>query len=484
MSRSKSLYNADLAPTPSNKKNWGWFEIFNVWANDVQSLFGYTLAASLFIASGLNGWAVFLALILAGFFIMWLVNLSGKPSVKHGIPYPVFARVSMGVFGANFPAMARGLVAMFWYGAQTYAASTAVALLITGITGNPGTEMFLGMTGVMWVSFIFVSAFQVYLFWQGVDLVRRFLNFAGPAVYVVMVLLMIVIWFKAGGGLLSEVGEIFSGGTRTGGFEGLGSFGAFLAVFSIMVGYFAAVVINFGDFARFVKNEDEMKKGNLWGLVGNVIFFSFITLMITGGTIAIFGEYVESPTDMVAKVDNIALTIVAAFAFFAATVGINMVANFIPPAYDLANLMPSKINFRTGGLITAAFGFVIGGMWVAVITQMGLFPFVNTLGAILAPVFGIMIVDYYVIKKQRLDVDDLFSDSPKGKYHYNGGFNGKGMLAWALSGYIAVGTVWPNILFLGLDDFFANLGGGGGYAWIIGASLGALIHLAISSRKR
>jgi NCS1 family nucleobase:cation symporter-1 len=484
MSRSKSLYNADLAPTPTNKKNWGWFEIFNVWANDVQSLFGYTLAASLFLASGLNGWAVFLALILAGFFIMWLVNLSGKPSVKHGIPYPVFARVSMGVFGANFPAMARGLVAMFWYGAQTYAASTAVALLITGITGNPGTEMFLGMTGVMWVSFIFVSAFQVYLFWQGVDLVKRFLNFAGPAVYVVMIILMLVIWFKAGGSLLSEVGEIFSGGTRSGGFEGLGSFGAFLAVFSIMVGYFAAVVINFGDFARFVKNEDEMKKGNLWGLVGNVIFFSFITLMITGGTIAIFGEYVANPTDMVAKVDNIVLTIVAAFAFFAATVGINMVANFIPPAYDLANLMPSKINFRTGGLITAAFGFVIGGMWVAVITQMGLFPFVNTLGAILAPVFGIMITDYYIIKKQRIDIDDLFSDSPKGKYHYNGGFNGKGMLAWVLSGYIAVGTVWPNILFLGMDDFFANLGGGGGYAWIIGASLGAVIHLAISSSKR
>jgi NCS1 family nucleobase:cation symporter-1 len=484
MSRSKSLYNADLAPTPTNKKNWGWFEIFNVWANDVQSLFGYTLAASLFLASGLNGWAVFAALILAGFFIMWLVNLSGKPSVKHGIPYPVFARVSMGVFGANFPAMARGLVAMFWYGAQTYAASTAVALLITGITGNPGTEMFLGMTGVMWVSFIFVSGFQVYLFWQGIDLVKRFLNFAGPAVYVVMVLLMLVIWFKAGGSLLSEVGEIFSGGARSGGFEGLGSFGAFLAVFSIMVGYFAAVVINFGDFARFVKNEDEMKKGNLWGLVGNVIFFSFITLMITGGTIAIFGEYVANPTDMVAKVDNIVLTVVAAFAFFAATVGINMVANFIPPAYDLANLMPSKINFRTGGLITAAFGFVIGGMWVAVITQMGMFPFVNTLGAILAPVFGIMITDYYIIKKQRLDVDDLFTDSPNGKYHYNGGFNGKGMLAWVLSGYIAVGTVWPNILFLGMDDFFANLGGGGGYAWIIGASLGAVIHLAISSNKR
>ncbi len=484
MSRSSKLYNKDLAPTPSSEKKWGWFEIFNVWANDVQSLFGYTLAASLFLASGLNGWAVMLALVLAGFFIMWLVNLSGKPSVKHGIPYPVFARVSMGVFGANFPAMARGIVAMFWYGAQTYAASTAVALLITGLTGIEGEPMLLGMSGVMWISFIFVSAFQVYLFWQGIDLVRRFLNFAGPAVYVVMVVLMIAIWAKAGGGLLTEVGNIFSGGARSGGFEGLGSFGAFLAVFSIMVGYFAAVVINFGDFARFVKNEDEMKKGNLWGLVGNVVFFSFITLMITGGTIAIFGEYIASPTDMVAKVDNLLLTIIAAFAFFAATVGINMVANFVPPAYDLANLIPSKINFRVGGLITAAFGFIIGGLWVSTITKMGLFPFVNTLGAILAPVFGIMITDYYIIKKQKIDVDDLFSDSKNGKYHYNDGFNGKGMLAWVLSGYIAVGTVWPNILVFGLDDFFANLGGGGGYAWMIGAALGAVIHLAISNRSK
>jgi nucleobase:cation symporter-1, NCS1 family len=479
--RDKRLYNKDLAPTDPKKKNWGWFEIFNVWANDVQSLFGYTLAASLFLASGLNGWAVFLALILAGFFIMWLVNLSGKPSVKHGIPYPVFARASMGVFGANFPAMARGLVAMFWYGAQTYAASTAVALLITAITGSTGSGSFLGMSNIMWISFIFVSGFQIYLFWQGIDLIRKFLNFAGPAVYAVMIVLMLVIWVKAGGGLISEVGSIFSGGTASGGFEGLGSMGAFLAVFGTMVGYFAAVVINFGDFSRFVSNENEMKKGNLYGLVGNIILFSFITLMITGGTIAVFGEYVAEPTAMVGRVDNILLTVIAAFAFFAATVGINMVANFIPPAYDLSNLMPGKINFRTGGLITAGCGFVIGGLWVAVITKMGMFPFVNTLGAILAPVFGIMISDYYLIKKQKLNVNDLFN-AKGGKYFYNDGFNSKAMYAWVISGYVAVGTVWPSLLiFDGLKDFFANAGGG--FAWIIGAALGAIIHLAISQKR-
>jgi len=468
-SRDKRLYNKDLAPTDPKDKTWGWFEIFNVWANDVQSLFGYTLAASLFLTYGLNGWAVFLAIILAGFFIMWLVNLSGKPSVKLGIPYPVFARASMGVVGANFPAMVRGVVAMFWYGAQTYFASTAVALLLKAISGSDGgSEVFLGMNGIDWISFIFVAGFQVYLFWQGIDLIRKFLNFAGPAVYAVMIILMLVIWTKAGGSLLSEVGNIFSG---VGSYSG-GSFAAFLAIFGTMVAYFAAVVINFGDFSRFVKNEKEMRKGNLWGLPGNIFLFSFITLMVTAGTVSVFGEALTSPTEMVARVGNMGLTVIAAFAFFAATIGINMVANFIPPAYDLANLMPSKINFRTGGLITAIAGFIIGAFWVSFISKVGMFPFVNTLGAILAPVYGIMIVDYYVIKKQRIDINQLFSSKKGGKYYYNDGWNQKAFVAWGIAGVFSVLTVWHPAL--------SSLGG---YAWIIGAALGTVLHLMLSGKK-
>jgi len=469
-SRDRRLYNKDLAPTDKKKKNWGWFEIFNVWANDVQSLFGYTLAASLFLTYGLNGWAVFLAILLAGFFIMWLVNLSGKPSVKLGVPYPVFARASMGVIGANFPAMVRGIVAMFWYGAQTYFASTAVALLLRALSGSEGGgDTFLGMDGIDWVSFIFVAGFQIYLFWQGIDLIRKFLNFAGPAVYAVMIILMLTIWAKAGGGLLSEVGNIFSG---VGSYSG-GAFAAFLAIFGTMVAYFAAVVINFGDFARFVKNEKEMRKGNLWGLPGNIFLFSFIALMVTAGTVSVFGETITNPTEMVARVGHLGLTIIAAFAFFAATIGINMVANFIPPAYDLANLIPSKINFRTGGLITSIVGFVIGAFWVSVISNIGMFPFVNTLGAILAPVYGIMIVDYYVIKNQRIDVNQLFSTKKGGKYYYNDGWNQKAFVAWAIAGVFSVLTVWHPAL--------SSLGG---YAWIIGAALGTILHLMMSGKKR
>jgi len=468
-SRDRRLYNKDLAPTDPKKKTWGWFEIFNVWANDVQSLFGYTLAASLFLTYGLNGWAVFLAILLAGFFIMWLVNLSGKPSVKLGIPYPVFARASMGVIGANFPAMVRGIVAMFWYGAQTYFASTAVALLLKALSGSDGgNAVFLGMNGIDWISFIFVAGFQVYLFWQGIDLIRRFLNFAGPAVYVVMIILMLVIWGKAGGNLLSEVGNIFSG---VGSYSG-GTFAAFLAIFGTMVAYFAAVVINFGDFSRFVKNEKEMRKGNLWGLPGNIFLFSFIALMVTAGTVSVFGETITNPTDIVARVGSLGLTVIAAFAFFAATIGINMVANFIPPAYDLANLVPSKINFRTGGLITSVVGFVIGALWVSFISKVGMFPFVNTLGAILAPVYGIMIVDYYVIKKGRIDVNQLFSSKKSGKYYYNDGWNQKAFVAWAIAGVFSVLTVWH-----------PALSGLGGYAWIIGAALGTILHLMMSAKK-
>lgn len=463
------LYNEDLAPTPANQKNWGWFEIFNVWANDVQSLFGYTLAASLFLSYGLNGWAVFAAIILAGFFIMLLTNLSGSSSVRHGIPYPVFARVSMGVIGANFPAMIRGTVAIFWYGAQTYFASTAVALLINALTGaSPDAAMILGMTSVDWISLALVGVFQIYLFWNGIDLIKRFLNIAGPAVYVVMLLLMAVIWYKSGGDLLSEVGNIFSG---SGNYEG-GPVAAFFVIFGTMVSYFAAVVINFGDFARFVSDEGQMKKGNFWGLVGNVVLFSFITLIITAGTVVIFGETMTNPTDMVAKVNNLGLSVVAAFAFFTATVGINMVANFVPPAYDLANLIPGKINFRIGGLITAVTGFILASLWVSVISNIGIFPFVNTLGAILAPVYGIMISDYYLIKKQDIDIQQLYSTDPGGKYYYDGGWNKRALVALAIAAIFAVATVWV-----------PALSGLNGFGWIIGAALGAILHVILAKKS-
>ncbi|CAD5110247.1 NCS1 family nucleobase:cation symporter-1 [Zestomonas carbonaria] len=462
-----SLHNEDLAPLAPEKRKWGWFEIFNVWTNDIQSLFGYTLAATLFISYGLNGWAVLAGIVLSGFIVMGLVQLTGKPSVKYGIPFPVMARSSMGVRGANFPAVVRGIVAIFWYGVQTYFASTAVALLINALAGPGSGEKFLGLTSVDWLSYLIVCVFQIALFIRGIDWVAKFLNFAGPVVYLVMIALMAMIWYKAGPSLLSELGNIFRG---TGEYAG-GPIAAFAAVVGTMVAYFAAVVINYGDFARFVKSEKHMTAGNFLGLPVSLTFFSIIALVITAGTVVVFGETLTNPTDIVARVDNLTLTIIAALTFFVATVSINLVANFIPPAYDIANLAPKHISARSGGMITAAIAFFIGALWVSFISNMGIAAFVDTLGAVLAPLYGIIVADYYLVRRQQLKLQDLFSAEPGSTYYFNAGWNRKALIAFAIASVFSVASVWTP----GLNEL-------SGYGWILGAVLGATLHYVLMRR--
>lgn len=464
-----TLYNADLAPLKPSDRTWGAFEIFNVWSNDIQSLFGYTLAASLFLAYGLNGWAVMAAIILAGIIVMFLVNLTGKPSVKYGIPFPVMVRASMGVRGANLPAMLRAIIGIFWYGVQTYFASTAVALLITALFGAGNGATFLGLSTVAWISFVIVWLFQIAIFWQGIERIKHFLNWAGPLVYLVMVVLMLVVWYQAGSDLLPAIGTIFStDGERSG-----SAAAAFLAIVGTMVAYFAAVVINFGDFTRFVKTERQMKLGNLLGLPLNVAFFSFIALIITAGTLVLFGDALTNPADIVERVDSLPLTIVAALTFFAATVGINLVANFIPPAYDLANLFPSKISFKVGGLITAILAFFVGALWVSVISQIGVPGFVNALGAIIAPFYGIIVVDYYLVKHQRLDMQQLFTSTPGSTYYYVKGWNTRALAAFGMAALFSISTVLVPAL-AGLD----------GYGWMMGAALGGIIYYGLMLNYR
>lgn len=461
-----SLYNEDLAPIPAEKRQWGAFEIFNVWNNDIQSLFGYSLAASLFISYGLNGWAVFAGIVLAGFIVMWLVNLSGRPSVRHGVPYPVVARASMGIYGAKFPALIRGIVAIFWYGVQTYFASTAVALLLHTLVGGESGPGFLGMNGIDWLSYVIVCAFQVGLFMMGIEWVGRFLNWAGPFVYAVMIALMLVIWWKAGNGIFAALGNIFEGGDVA---DPRGPIVGFVAVVGTMIAYFAAVVINFGDFSRFVSNEGAMRRGNFWGLPVSIALFSFIALFVTAGTVVLFGEKLVNPAEIVDRVDNFWLTLIAAITFFAATVGINLVANFIPPAYDIANLAPERISARTGGLITAAIAFFIGALWVSFISTVGIAAFVDTLGAVLAPLYGILVADYYLVRKQQLDLDALFSADPRGPYYYEGGWNKRAITAFGCAAVFSVATVWVPAL--------AALSG---FGWIIGAVLGGAFHVMLA----
>lgn len=455
-----------LRPVAPDQKTWGWFAIFNIWANDIQSLFGYSLVASLFISYGVSGWTAFAALIVAGLLVMFLVNLSGAAGERYGIPYPVFARASMGTAGARLPAVLRATVAVFWYGVQVYFASTAVALLIQSVTGASGGAEFLGLTGIDWLSFVIVWGFHIVIFWRGMDWVETFLNIAGPFVYLVMIGLLAILWVKSDGQLLSQAQTIFVNSDATWGTE----FTGFIAIIGTMVAYFAAVMINFSDFSRYARDKSAMVKGNLAGLPFNMILFSALALLTTAGAAVVYGEKITNPTEIVARTDSVLLGVIAAITFFAATVGINLVANFIPAVNGIANLNPTKIGFRKAGLITSGFALVIGGLWTAFISQFGIGGFVNTLGATLAPLYGILIVDYYILRKQELKRDDLYN-MEGGAYHYGNGWNDHALVAFAIAAVFSVAAVWVPVL--------SQLSG---YAWIIGSILGGVIYY-LRSRK-
>ena len=197
-----------LNPVGSDEKTWGWFAIFNIWATMCSRCSAIRWWRPLFISYGVGGWTAFAALITAGLFVMWMVNLSGAAGEKYGIPYPVLARASMGTEGAKLPAVLRATVAVFWYGVQVYFASTALALLIRSITGiSSGTEI-LGLTGIDWLSFVIVWGFHIVIFWRGMSWVETFLNIAGPFVYLVMIGLVVVLWQRSDGQLLEATATI------------------------------------------------------------------------------------------------------------------------------------------------------------------------------------------------------------------------------------------------------------------------------------
>lgn len=458
----EGIHGADdtLRPVTGKEKSWGWFAIFNIWANDIQSLFGYSLVASLFISYGVSGWTAFAALIVAALFVMFLVNLSGAAGERYGIPYPVFARASLGTAGSKLPAALRATVAVFWYGVQVYFASTALALLIHSVTGATGGAEFLGLNFIDWVSFVLVWAFHILIFWHGMDWVETFLNIAGPFVYAVMIGLVVVLWVKSEGQLLSQAQTIFANPEGTLGTEITG----FIAIIGTMVAYFAAVMINFSDFSRYARDKKAMILGNLAGLPLNMILFSALALLTTAGAAVVYGEKIINPTEIVERTDSVILGVVAAITFFAATVGINLVANFIPAVNGIANLAPSRISFRAGGLITSIFALFIGGFWTSFISEFGISGFVNTLGATLAPLYGIMIVDYYLLRKQELKRDDLYN-MEGGVYHFKNGWNDNALVAFGISAIFSIATVWVPLL----NELT-------GYAWIIGAILGGLIY--------
>jgi NCS1 family nucleobase:cation symporter-1 len=454
---SARLYNEDLAP--AEHRTWGFYSLFAMWMSDIHSLGGYTFAAGLF-ALGLGAWQVFLALVIGIVLVFVLMNFSGYAGQKTGVPYPVLARVSFGTFGANLPALIRALVAIAWYGIQTWLASRAVIVIalklwpeLNGLAGNN----FLGESTLGWLAFLLMWALQLLLLRNGMETIRRFQDWAGPAVWAVMGLLVVYILINAGWNVSLDL---------PGGISQWGALHAFFAAIALTVTYFSTLMLNFCDFSRFAPSRRAVRTANLWGLPVNFIAFSVVSVVVTAGTFKVYGEHIYDPVEIVGRIDSIWALLLGAVTFAIATLGINVVANFVSPAYDLANAWPSKIDFRRGGLIAAMIALVITP-WNLFNSPVVINLFLGGLGALLGPLFGIIMVDYYVLRGQHVIVQDLFSES--GYYTYSRGWNPKAVVSFVLSAVPAV--------ILALVPLFGALSA---FSWFIGAILAAAMHYAIS----
>ena len=465
---SPRLYNEDLAPAAERK--WGAFSIFNVWTSDVHSLWGYYLAASLFLLCG-NFINFVLAIGLGSLVIFFLMSLVGNAGVKTGVPFPVLARASFGTFGANAPALVRAIVACFWYGAQTSAASGAIVALLVrneGVLAFHQTSHMLGHSTLEVICYVIVWALQLLIIQRGMETVRKFQDWAGPAVWVMMLLLSVYLLVKSGTfSFGSEIPrDVLLQKTADAGVPGEpGSFTALLAVAATWITYFAALYLNFCDFSRYATDVPTLRKGNLWGLPINLLAFCLVAGITTTAAYTVYGEVLLHPDEISAKFDSWFLALLAALTFAVATLGINVVANFVSPAFDFSNVFPKQIDFKKGGYIAAAIALVLYPFapW-----ETGAAHFVNFIGATMGPIFGVMMVDYYLIRKGELDVAALYQEN--GEFKFQNGWHINAFIAFAVGGLFS--SVLPTFTSI-LPSWW------GTYGWFFGVAIAGTVYYAL-----
>ncbi|GLZ49572.1 nitrate reductase [Actinomycetospora sp. NBRC 106375] len=458
------LTNEDLAPL--REQHWGSYNFFAFWMSDVHSVGGYLTAGSLF-ALGLAAWQVFIALIIGIAIVYLLCNLVARPSQATGTPYPVVCRTSFGVLGANIPAIIRGLIAVAWYGIQTYLASAS--LVVVALKLWPGLAPyaddatgFTGLSALGWAAFGIMWVLQALVFWKGMEAIRRFIDFCGPAVYVVMFLLAGYLVFEAGP---SNIDLNLS--------ENLVSGWAVLPVMAtavaLIVSYFSGPMLNYGDFTRYGRSFAAVRKGNFLGLPVNFLVFAILVVVTAAATQPVFGEMIDDPVETVARLDSTFAVVLGALTFMIATVGINIVANFVSPAFDFSNVNPRRISWRMGGMI-AAVGSVLLTPWNLYSDPEVIHYTLDTLGAFIGPLYGVLIADYFLVKRRRLVVDDMYTLAPTGRYHFRGGYNPIAIAATVVG---AIGAML--LVLLGSTDAAS-------FSWFVGAGIAFALHWGLSRR--
>ena len=477
-----SLSNWDLVTVNPNYKTWDWKDLFCFWGVNVQSIIGFSLIASLYTIYSLNTFVVFFGTIIGSVLVYFFTNLIGKPSQKFGLPFSVLLRSSLGFRGAKFFAFIRCSVGIFMFGIQTYFLSKAIGYLIrilifTIDNSLLDQEIFLtfllGLNIIDWISFTLVIIFQALMFSVGMQFNKKLINISAISVYVGMIIFFFVVFLAD----IKITSKAFLEILNFKNFLDINNLLPILTVAGTIFAYFSIIIISFGDFSRYVKDEKNLKKGNL-SLILNLILFSFFAVFIVIGSDAFLNLKFEdldriftNPTDIIGKFDNLQITVVVLFFIIIASISTNLVANFIPSQYSLINLVPSKLSLKSASYIISIIGFIIGAFWLTLLSQIGLLSFIDTFGSFFGPLLGVIVVDYYLIKKSSLSNKDLYSAESESVYYYSNGWHIKALYSVILGFIFSASTIWNiNLMFLQ------------SYAWIIGAFVSSVVYYLLASK--
>jgi len=466
------LWNDDLAPTTPAQCTWRWYHFAALWVGMVMCIPAYTLAASL-VESGMSSGQAVMTVFLGNFIVLIPMLLIGHAGAKYGIPYAVLARASFGTRGARLPAVLRALVACGWYGIQTWFGGMMIYTLAGVLIGHPlgGDKLAgLGINAAQLGCFLLFWALQFYFILHGIEAIRKLETWTAPLKIVICFVLLGWAYSRAGGfgPIFDQPSQFVEGGKKAGQFASV-----FWPSLTAMVGFWATLALNIPDFTRFAKSQRDQVIGQAIGLPAPMGLLAGLAVIVTSATVVIYGKAIWDPVDLASRMTGAAV-LIALIVLLIDTVSVNLAANLVGPAYDFSALNPRRISYRTGGFITAGIAIAMMPWKILESTQGYIFTWLIGYSALLGPVAGILVVDYYLIRRTELKVDDLYKTH--GAYSYRNGWNWVAVVAFVLG-------VAPNIpgflnaafpaAFPDVGDVFKSIYA---YAWFVGVAIAAIVY--------
>jgi nucleobase:cation symporter-1, NCS1 family len=448
-----TLSNRDLLPTTPAQRTWGMYNYIALWFSMSMEITTYQLASSL-IAKGMD-WKQAVGTVLLGNLIVLVpMLLNAHAGAKYGIPFPVFIRAPFGVRGANLPAILRAIVACGWFGIQSWIGGTAIHAMLGVIWPSVADSQ-----GVVWACFLGFWLLNMVVVWRGVDSIRHLQAFGAPFMFIMAAALLIWVRIKAG-----SFGEMLLTPSQ---FHNSSEFFAvFFPSLTAMVGYWATLALNIPDFTRYSKSQQAQSVGQAFGLPVAMALYTFVGISVTSASTVLFGHPIWNPIELIGAFHQPVVAFIALIAILIATLNVNIGANVVSPSNDFSNLYPRLISFRTGGLITGFLGLAMCPWKLLATPDAYIFGWLIGYSGLLGPVAGIMVTDYFLIRKTELDVNSLYHR--EGAYYYAKGFNPRAIFALVLGVVIALVGLFVKPLHFLYD-----------YAWFVGFFTAGIVYVAL-----